>query len=324
MTSPASQREGRRKPPAWCLAGSVRVLSKDFHGSGRSLGTHQAIWADPPGRALRVVNRTILRRPDGPRSGFPAGRLHPGVLRQAVGQDRRPAELAGCLDYLRAGDTLVVPSLDRLSRPLQDLITIVAGLCRRRVGFRSQHEALNTTTSGGRLVFHVFAALAEFIRELIVEGTREGLDAARARGQRLGRPPAMTGADPPGPRPAHLPINSISSIARLLGVSRSTIYKFLPELADGYREAAAQIPPPPGPGGRSGWPSRRRRQPARMPDPLWRVWGSPKAIGLRSSWASAQNSSSPCSRSGGSGLCMYPCSRLSPPRPWLCGSGRQV
>ena len=67
-----------------------------------------------------------------------------------------------------------------------------AGLRRRGVGFRSLHEALDTTTPGDRLVFHVFAALAEFIRELIVEGTREGLDAARARGQRLGRPPAMT------------------------------------------------------------------------------------------------------------------------------------
>ena len=59
------------------------------------------------------------------------------------------------------------------------------------VGFKSLHEALDTTTPGGRLVFHVFAALAEFIRELIVEGTREGLDAARGRGVRLGRPPAM-------------------------------------------------------------------------------------------------------------------------------------
>jgi DNA invertase Pin-like site-specific DNA recombinase len=101
-------------------------------------------------------------------------------------------ELAACLDYLRAGDTLVVPCLDRLSRSLQDLIGIVAELRHRGVGFSSLHEALDTTTPGGRLVvhvFHVFAALAEFIRELIVEGTHEGLDAARARGQRLGRPP---------------------------------------------------------------------------------------------------------------------------------------
>jgi DNA invertase Pin-like site-specific DNA recombinase len=68
----------------------------------------------------------------------------------------------------------------------------VAGLRRPGVGFRSLYEALDTTIPGGRLVFHVFAALAEFIRELIVEGTRQDLDAARARGQRLGRPPAMT------------------------------------------------------------------------------------------------------------------------------------
>ena len=74
----------------------------------------------------------------------------------------------------------MVPSLDRLSWSLADLIAIVAALRRRGVGFKSLHEALDTTIPGGRLVFHVFAALAEFIRELIAEGTREGLDAAPA------------------------------------------------------------------------------------------------------------------------------------------------
>ncbi|MCA1672014.1 MAG: recombinase family protein, partial [Actinobacteria bacterium] len=98
-------------------------------------------------------------------------------------------ELAKALDFMRPGDTLVVASLDRLSRSLQDLIAMVAELRRRGAGFRSLHEQLDTTTPGGRLVFHVFAALAEFIRELIVEGTREGLDAARARGRVGGRPP---------------------------------------------------------------------------------------------------------------------------------------
>ena len=101
-------------------------------------------------------------------------------------------ELWKALDYLREGDTLVVPSLDRLGRSLQDLIAIVAGLRKRGIGFRSLKEALDTTTPGGRLVSHVFAALAEFIRELIIEGTSEGLAAAKARGQRLGRPPVMT------------------------------------------------------------------------------------------------------------------------------------
>ena len=98
-------------------------------------------------------------------------------------------------------------------------------LCSSRgVGFRSLHEALDTTTPGGRLVFHVFAALAEFICELIVEGTREGLDAARARGVRLGRPPAMTAEQIRHARDLLTrPDNTVSSIARLLGVSRTTI-----------------------------------------------------------------------------------------------------
>lgn len=108
------------------------------------------------------------------------------------GKNTEREELGKALGYLRLGDILVVESLDRLGRSLQDLINIVSALRRQGVGLRSLKEAIDTTTPGGRLVFHVFAALAEFIRELIVEGTNEGLDAARARGQRLGRPPAMT------------------------------------------------------------------------------------------------------------------------------------
>jgi len=90
------------------------------------------------------------------------------------GRDTDRPELTACLEFMTAGDTLVVPALDRLSRSLQDLITTVGELRRREVGFTSLHENLDTTTPGGRLVFHVFAALAEFIRELIVSGTREG------------------------------------------------------------------------------------------------------------------------------------------------------
>ncbi|MGW0587484.1 recombinase family protein [Streptosporangium sp. NPDC002607] len=147
------------------------------------------------------------------------------------GKNTLRPELAACLDYLRPGDTLVVLSLDRLARSLQDLITIVGDLRRREVGFRSLHEALDTTTPGGRLVFHVFAALAEFIRELIVEGTNEGLAAARARGQRLGRPPAMDAEMVARARRLLTqPEETVSSIAVLLGVSRATIYKYVPEL----------------------------------------------------------------------------------------------
>ena len=152
------------------------------------------------------------------------------------GKNVEREELWKALDYLRPGDTLVVPSLDRLGRSLQDLISIVTGLRKRGIGFRSVHEALDTTTPGGRLIFHVFAALAEFIRGLIVEGTNEGLDAARARGQRLGRPPAMT---PEQVRHARAlltqPDATVASIARPLDVSRSTIYKYIPELKGGRR-----------------------------------------------------------------------------------------
>lgn len=156
------------------------------------------------------------------------------------GKNTEREELWNALDYLRPCDTLVVPSLDRLGRSIQDLIAIVAGLRKRGIGFRSLHESLDTTTPGGRLVFHVFAALAEFIRELIVQGTHEGLAAARARGQRLGRPPAMTEEQIRHARSMLTdPAATITSIAKLLGVSRTTIYKYVPELAAGRASLAA-------------------------------------------------------------------------------------
>jgi DNA invertase Pin-like site-specific DNA recombinase len=128
----------------------------------------------------------------------------------------------------------------------------IAGPARRKrgVGFTSLHEALDTTTPGGRLVFHVFAALAEFIRELIVQGTNEGLDAARARGARLGRPPAMTEEQVRHARDLLArPGNTVTSIAKLLGVSRNTIYNYVPELKGGRLALAeatntAELPRP--------------------------------------------------------------------------------
>ncbi|MGX6607454.1 recombinase family protein [Micromonosporaceae bacterium Da 78-11] len=165
------------------------------------------------------------------------------------GKNTERPELTACLAYLREGDTLVVPSLDRLARSMQDLITLTVELRRRGIGFKSLHEALDTTTPGGRLVFHVFAALAEFIRELIIENTRDGVAAAKARGQRLGRPPAMT--------PEQIdhalalltqPKASVKAIATLLGVSRSTLYTHVPQLAairaTARTEAAAVVPAP--------------------------------------------------------------------------------
>ncbi|WP_232433819.1 recombinase family protein [Salinispora arenicola] len=113
------------------------------------------------------------------------------LLRQSQRQSTDRPGLHDAFAYLRLGDALTVVSLDRLGRSLDDLITIVGRLKRAGVGFQSLHEKLDTTT-GSMFVFHVFAALAEFIRTIIVANTNEGLAAARARGQRLGRPPAMT------------------------------------------------------------------------------------------------------------------------------------
>ena len=115
-------------------------------------------------------------------------------------------------------------------------------LRRREVAFTSLHEALDTTTPGGRLVFHVFAALAEFIRELIVSGTREGLATARERGRTGGRPVVAT---PEIIRAARdllpNPENSITSIARLLRVSPGTLYNHIPDLRE-LRQAGTARP----------------------------------------------------------------------------------
>jgi DNA invertase Pin-like site-specific DNA recombinase len=97
------------------------------------------------------------------------------------------------LDQLRPGDTLVVWKLDRLGRSLRHLVDTITGLADRGIGFRSLQEAIDTTTPGGKLVFHVFAALAEFERDLIRERTSAGLAAARARGRRGGRPSVLSG-----------------------------------------------------------------------------------------------------------------------------------
>lgn len=155
------------------------------------------------------------------------------------GRDADRPELRACFDYARAGDLVVVTELARLGRSLSDLIALVGQLREREIGFRSLSEAIDTSTPGGRLIFHIFASLAEFVRELIVEGTQDGLAAARARGQTLGRPPALS---PDQVRQARLllarPEESVASIARLLGISRTTLYKHVPELRhDGGRAA---------------------------------------------------------------------------------------
>lgn len=103
------------------------------------------------------------------------------------------AGLRQALDYAREGDILIVWKLDRLGRSLQHLIETVTAMEKRGVGFRSITEAIDTTTPGGRLVFHLFGALGQFEKDLIQERTRAGLAAAAARGRKGGRKPVMTG-----------------------------------------------------------------------------------------------------------------------------------
>ena len=101
----------------------------------------------------------------------------------ASGAQRARPQLAAALDYVRKGDTIVVWKLDRLARSIKQLIETVEHLERREIGFRSLTEQIDTTTAGGRLIFHIFGALAEFERSIIRERSRAGLEAARARGR---------------------------------------------------------------------------------------------------------------------------------------------
>ncbi len=136
--------------------------------------------------------------------------------------------LEEALAYVRPGDTLVVWRLDRLGRSLRHLIDAISLLQERGIGFRSLQEQIDTTTSGGKLVFHVFGALAEFERDLIRERTQAGLLAARAQGRLGGRPKALD------PRKVQIAqalyrdkTNVIVDICRTLRVSRATLYKYL-------------------------------------------------------------------------------------------------
>ncbi|MGH2715856.1 MAG: recombinase family protein [Thermoleophilaceae bacterium] len=138
------------------------------------------------------------------------------------------AELARVLDHAREGDTVVVWRLDRLGRSLRHLVDTITELERRAVGFRSLSESIDTTTPGGKLVFHIFAALAEFERDLIRERTRAGLEAARARGRNGGRPSVMTAEKLRVARELYeAREHTTAQIARVLGVSRATLYRHL-------------------------------------------------------------------------------------------------
>lgn len=133
-------------------------------------------------------------------------------------------ELSQCLRMLRKDDVLVVWKLDRLARSLKDLVEIVQSLHDRGVGFKSLTESIDTTSSGGRLVFHIFGALAEFEHDLIRERTMAGLQAARARGRKGGRKPSMSDDDVKKASAMLLDPNiTKKEVAEHFGVARTTL-----------------------------------------------------------------------------------------------------
>ena len=167
---------------------------------------------------------------------------------KASGKKEDRPELASCLKALRDGDTLLVWKLDRLGRDLRHLINIVHDLTERGVGLKvltGQGAAIDTTTASGKLVFGIFAALAEFERELISERTKAGLASARARGRKGGRPYKMT--------PAKIrlamasmgqPETSVAALCEELGITRQTLYRHVSPTGQ-LREAGHKALTPP-------------------------------------------------------------------------------
>lgn len=147
----------------------------------------------------------------------------------ASGAKAERTGLNDALQFARKGDTIIVWKLDRLGRSLKHLIETVNELHDKGIGFASVQEKIDTTTSGGKLIFHVFGALAEFERELIRERTNAGLKAARARGKNGGRPPKLTPEKIEMIRAmvsdTTIPINTI---CKQFGITKPTLYRYVP------------------------------------------------------------------------------------------------
>lgn len=147
--------------------------------------------------------------------------------------------LVTLMSMLRAGDTVVIWRLDRLGRSLKNLIELVERLESAKVGLRSLQENIDTTSSGGKLVFHLFGALAEFERNLIRERTQAGLVAARARGRMGGRPRRLDPVKLALAVKLHRERNhTVEEICKMMGISKSTLYNYLDKAeSDGCRVA---------------------------------------------------------------------------------------
>jgi DNA invertase Pin-like site-specific DNA recombinase len=165
--------------------------------------------------------------------------LTAGIARENIyvdkvtGKQAKRPQLDKALKRLGPGDVLVITRLSRAMRSLRHMLALADELKERGVGLRVLKQDIDTTTPRGRLVFHIFAAMDEFQRELIVEGTMEGLESARARGNVGGRPRALTNEQVRLVRRLHADGEgeSVATIARMLGTSRPTIYRALEQQA---------------------------------------------------------------------------------------------
>ncbi len=147
------------------------------------------------------------------------------------GKNKNRPELDKMISQLRKGDSVVVWKLDRLGRSIRDLIDLINTFESKGVGFRSLKDNIDTTTPTGKLIFHLFAALAEFERDVISERTKAGLAAARARGRKGGRPPGLSKKAEDKARLAEILYKegnrSVSDICNHLEISRPTLYRYL-------------------------------------------------------------------------------------------------
>lgn len=180
---------------------------------------------------MRVSKSDGSQTTDLQRDALLAEGIDPKLIYEDLASSRRDDRpgLASCLKSLRDGDTLVVWKLDRLGRDLRELVNLVHDLTQRNIGFKvhSGHGAsIDTTTANGKLVFGIFAALAEFERELIRERTMAGLASARARGRQGGRPRKLNQAkiELAASALANKDTN-VGELCKLLGVSRQTLYR---------------------------------------------------------------------------------------------------
>ena len=147
---------------------------------------------------------------------------------QITGSKIKRPGLDAILEFARTGDVIVVWRLDRLSRSLKDLIEMVALLDSKNIGLRSLHESIDTSSSSGKLIFHIFGALAEFERNLIRERTYAGLETARARGRMGGRPKKLNAEKAKLAQDLYNQrTRTINQICELVGVSKPTLYKYL-------------------------------------------------------------------------------------------------